>query len=38
VTPRLANLPANVAVQTIVPDTVQVVISAQPPASVTPAP
>jgi YbbR domain-containing protein len=38
VTPRLVNLPANVAVQTIVPDTVQVVISAQPPASVTPAP
>ena len=38
VTPRLANLPGNVAVQTIVPDTVQVVISTEPPATVMPAP
>lgn len=38
VTPRLANLPANVAVQTIVPDTVQVVISAEPPPTIIPAP
>jgi YbbR domain-containing protein len=38
VTPRLANLPGNVAVQTIVPDTVQVVISTQAPATMMPAP
>jgi YbbR domain-containing protein len=38
VTPRLVNLPTNVAVQTIVPDTVQVVISVGPPASGTRSP
>jgi YbbR domain-containing protein len=38
VTPHVVNLPANVAAQTIVPDTVQVVITIGPPATVTPSP
>lgn len=38
VTPHVINLPENVVVQTIVPDTVEVIISVGPPATPTPTP